>query len=119
METSEDRGIECQGVCFSFTEGKIVLAVYQNLPGVRRDLAGTTFLRAFTVDDWYEINKYLRKTFDNVEEVLGDVEEEEEEEEKVVVTASASSLPSIMPGKTVPLPKMTGSKEEEGKDGKE
>lgn len=77
MELSEDRGIECQGVCFNFVDGKIVLSVYQNLPGIKRDLAGTTFLRSFTIDDWLAVNKYLR-------DAAGDIEEDEEEEVSVI-----------------------------------
>ena len=88
MELSEDRGLECQGICFVLTDGKIVLSVYKNLPGIRRDLAGTSFLRAFTIDDWKAINGYLMDAVSDSEEVseipqVKEVEEEEEEEEVV------------------------------------
>ncbi|MCH7756700.1 hypothetical protein IIC45_01270, partial [Patescibacteria group bacterium] len=73
MELSEDRGLECQGVCFNFVDGKIVLSVYQNLPGIKRNLAGTTFLRAFTIDDWKAINRYLRDAVGDIEETYDGV----------------------------------------------
>ena len=71
MELSEDRGLECQGVCFDLTDGKIVLSVYKNLPGIKRNLAGTSFLRTFTIDDWKAINGYLMDCVgDEKEEVV-------------------------------------------------
>ena len=73
MEVSEDRGIESQGVCFDLVDGKIVLAVYKNLPGIKRHLAGTSFLRAFTIDDWKAINGYLMDCVGDVEETFDGV----------------------------------------------
>ena len=99
MELSEDRGLECQGVCFNFVDGKIVLSVYQNLPGIKRDLAGTTFLRSFTIDDWLAVNKYLR-------DAAGDIEEEEEEEEEE----------EVVQFRPIGVPNMT---KDEGNDGQE
>ena len=86
MELSEDRGLECQGICFDLTDGKIVLSVYKNLPGIKRNLAGTSFLRSFTIDDWKAINGYLMDAVSDSEEVsevpqVEEVEEEVEEEE--------------------------------------
>ena len=101
MEVSEDRGIESQGVCFNLVDGKIVLAVYQNLPGIKRNLAGTTFLRAFTIDDWLAVNGYLRSLLGNDDDM--DIEEEEKEEE-------------VIQFRPIGVPSMTLA---EGKDGKE
>ena len=101
MEVSEDRGIECQGVCFNLVDGKIVLAVYQDLPGIKRNLAGTTFLRSFTIDDWLAVNRYLRDMVGDVDDM--DVEKEEEEEE-------------VIPFRPIGVPSMTS---EEGNDGQE
>ncbi|MEK0326039.1 MAG: hypothetical protein QQN63_10085 [Nitrosopumilus sp.] len=115
MEVSEDRGIECQGVCFNLVDGKIVLAVYQNLPGIKRDLAGTTFLRAFEIDDWLVVNRFLKDMVGDVEMrelILGDVEEKEEEEEEVPTIHSER--------RDLSVPNMTNNEEEEeGNDGQE
>ena len=109
MELSEDRGIECQGVCFDFIDGKIVLSVYQNLPGIKRHLAGTTFLKAFTIDDWKAVNGYLM-------DAVGDDEDIEESERRDDLSVH----------KVNNIPKMSAivgseeeNKEEEGDDGEE
>jgi len=87
MECSEyiswDRGIECQGVCFNYADGEIVLSVYKNLPGVARELAGTSFQRTFSRDEWDAINKYLMKTHDDVEGVFVDDFDEDEEKKEL------------------------------------
>ncbi|KKL70584.1 hypothetical protein LCGC14_2103420 [marine sediment metagenome] len=64
MECSEDRGIECQGLCFNYVDGNVTLTVYKNLPGITRELAGTIFQRSFSINQWEEINGYLRETLD-------------------------------------------------------
>lgn len=73
MDVSEDRGIECRGVCFNYVDGKITLKVYQNLPGITRELAGTTFEKSFSLDEWKDINGYLMGILDRVEGVFDDV----------------------------------------------
>ena len=108
MEVSEDRGIESQGVCFNLVDGKIVLAVYQNLPGIKRDLAGTTFLRAFEIDDWLAVNGYLRNLLGDDDDMGG---EEVEEEEVSTIYSERRDLS---------IPNMTNNEEEEeGNDGQE
>ena len=115
MECSEDRGIESQGVCFNLVDGKIVLAVYQNLPGIERHLAGTTFLRAFTIDDWEDINGYLRD-MEMREVILGEEEEEDEvliaQENLVSSTTDISAKADEELSKVNSIPSMTKSKDE-------
>ena len=132
MEVSEDRGIECQGVCFNLVDGKIVLAVYQNLPGIKRDLAGTTFLRAFEIDDWLAVNRYLKdmvgddeETSDGVIEIDSEGKVHPPEAEKVLSeiqklreVAEITTIHSERRGLSVP--NMTNNEEEkEGNNGQE
>ena len=149
MELSEDRGIECQGVSFDFIDGKVVLAVYQNLPGIKRHLAGTTFLKAFTIDDWKAVNRYLGDMVgdDDVIEIDSEgkvhppeavsVLSEIQELRKVNNIPKMSNAVAILPENRVPatsgegqpmtkdeiqekFDSITGTQnEEEGKDGKE
>ena len=77
MECSEDRGIESNGLCFNYVDGNVTLTVFKNLPGVARELAGTIFQRAFSPQEWEEINRFLIKTLDKVEGVFNDVEEDD------------------------------------------
>ena len=109
MELSEDRGLESQGVCFDLTDGKIVLSVYKNLPGIKRNLAGTSFLRSFTIDDWKAINGYLMDAVGDVEEIVRSeeittihserrdlsVSKEKEEEEEEVIQFRPIGVPSM------------------------
>lgn len=88
MEVTEDRGIECKGLCFNYVNGSIVIAVYQNLPGIKRELAGTTFQKSFSPSEWEEVNRYLIETLDKAEGVFSDVEEEDSNKEKVEEGAS-------------------------------
>ena len=126
MEVSEDRGIECQGVCFNLVDGKIVLAVYQNLPGIKRNLAGTTFLRAFTIDDWLAVNRYLRdmvgdveETFDGVIEIDSEGKMYPPESEKVLSEIQKlRDEKKVFEAQYTNVPKMTKG-ENEGNDGQE
>ncbi len=116
MECSEDRGIECQGLCFNYVDGNVTLTVFKNLPGVARELAGTIFQRAFSPQEWEEINRFLMKTLDKVEGIFNDVEEDE------VVGESSPLFEQVVPESGEPpkansIPKMT--KEEMKEDGKE
>ncbi len=77
METSEDRGIECKGLCFNYVDGQVTLSMYQNPPGVRRDLCRTIFQKSFSPDEWSEINHYLMGALDKAEGIFVDEEEEE------------------------------------------
>ena len=113
MECSEDRGIELNGLCFNYVDGEVVLSVYKNLPGVTRKLAGTIFQRAFSPQEWEEINRFLMKTLDRVEGIFNDVEEDE------VVGESSPLFEQVVPESGEPpkansIPKMT--KEENGKE---
>lgn len=133
MEVSEDRGIECRGISFNYVDGKITLKVYQNLPGISRDLAGVTFEKSFSPNDWGEINSFLMKLHemtkgfpeddieivrddeDGVDEVrelkipiVGDAAEREDYE---VTTIHSERIDSSVSS----IPKMIG-KEEDGKE---
>jgi len=136
MEVSEDRGIECQGVCFDFIDGKIVLSIYQNLPGIKRHLAGTTFLKAFTIDDWKAVNRYLMDVIEpdiieidsegNVHppeavSILSGIRKLRDEVEEVPTIHSQRTDTSVnkIPKMTSPVPGMENKEEEEGNDGKE
>ena len=102
METSEDRGIECRGLCFDYVDGEVILSIYQNLPGIDRELAGTTFRKTFSPDEWGEINRHLMRVLDKAEGFFDDSEEEEDEEEE--------SIPSMS------IPKIVGNDKEDGKE---
>ena len=106
MECSKDRGIECKGVYFNYVDGEVILSVYQNLPGIKRELAGTTFRKTFSIDQWGEINHYLMETLDKVEGVF--VDEEAEEEETAPVDAEQHHIPvtTSISAKNVELLKM-------------
>ena len=127
MECSEDRGIECQGLCFNYVDGNVTLTVFKNLPGVARERAGTIFQRAFSPQEWEEINRFLMKTLDKVEGVfVDDFDEDEDEDEEEAKEAESSPLfEQVVPEAVGPLdrrnptkansiPKMT--KEEDGKE---
>ena len=96
METSEDRGIECKGLCFDYVDGEVILSVYQNLPGIDRELAGTTFRKTFSKDEWGEINRHLMGTLEMIEEVLGEADVEEEEDEDEEESIPSMSIPRIV-----------------------
>ena len=126
MEVSEDRGIESQGVCFDLVDGKIVLAVYKNLPGIKRHLAGTSFLRAFTIDDWKAINGYLMDAVGDVEETFDGVIKIDSKgkvhpPEAVKVLSDISQLRGgpVFPGKMIPLKKEEEREEEVVKEWQE
>lgn len=125
MELVKGRGLECNGVCFNYVDGKVVMAMYRELPGVSADVLQPNVSVTFSVDQWGEINKYLRETLDDVEGVFSDDdddgdegEEEVEEEESVLNVVSAPS--GILP-KVNSVPKMTEDDKEEieEKDGEE
>jgi len=103
MEKSEDRGIECKGVCFNYVDGNVTLKVYQNLPGITRKLAGTTLEKTFSKDEWREINRYLMGILDRVEEVFVDEDVEEEGNEPSDIQLSKMNN----------VPKMTEDDKEE------
>lgn len=106
MECSEDRGIECKGVCFNYVDGEVVLSVYQNLPGIKRELAGTTFRKTFSKGDWGEINNYLIGVFAKAEGVFVDEKVEEEETAPVDADQHHIPVPTSISAKNTELPKM-------------
>ena len=96
MEMFEDRGIECRGLCFDYVDGEVILSVYQNLPGIDRELAGTTFRKTFSKDEWGEINKYLIGVVDKAEGVFVDEEEDEDEDGYEEESIPSMSIPRIV-----------------------
>jgi len=85
MEVTDDRGIECRGLCFSYGNGEIHVEAYRDHPGVRRDLNEPYFHKHFSDSEWAEILDYLIQTRDAGPALVKDEEEtpeEEAEEEK-------------------------------------
>lgn len=148
METSEDRGIECKGLCFSYVDGNVILSVYQNLPGIRRDLAGTIFQKTFSGDEWSKINHYLDDSEmrgvilgeDDVIEidsegkvhppeavkVLSDISQLRKEDivadlaQEEITTIYSKRIDTSVPSTTLlNIPSMTKEKKEEANDGEE
>ena len=73
METVEGRGISNgNDVYFIFDAENdvVVMATYRDVPGVRSDLLKPNIVKAFTKDEWGEINEFL---------MAGAREEEEKE----------------------------------------
>ncbi len=119
MECSEDRGIECQGLCFNYVDGNVTLTVYKNLPGITRELAGTIFQRSFSISEWEEINGYLRETLDEAEGVFDDRDGDEKEEEGDEPDISSDDNEVVVPMVVSSLPAMSGTVPEAAGDDKE
>lgn len=78
MEIIDERGIECRGLCFSYSNGEVRLAAYRDHPGVRRNLNEPYFQKNFSMEEWAEVLDYLTQVKDAGPELV--VEETPEPE---------------------------------------
>ena len=70
MEIINGRGINCENeVYFDYVDGEIVMTMYRDMAGVRMDRRDPNVIKSFSIDQWEEINGYLRETLDDVEGV--------------------------------------------------
>ena len=130
MEFVKGRGICCENeVYFDYVDGEVVMTMYRDVPGVRMDRRAPNVIKSFSINQWEEINGYLRETLDEVEGVFDDRDEGEGEakeaessplfqqvtDNEVEVPTVVSSLP-VMSG-TVPeaVGDDKGDKKENGK----
>ena len=82
MDYVEGRGVCCGNeVYFDYVDGKVVMTMYRDMPGVRSDRLKPNVIKTFVPAQWGEINEYLMGTLDRVEGVFNDDEEEAEEAE--------------------------------------
>ena len=73
MELVKGRGICCENeVYFDYVDGEIVMTMYRDVPGVRMDRRAPNVIKSFSINQWEEINRYLRETLDEVEGVFDD-----------------------------------------------
>ena len=73
MELVKGRGICCENeVYFDYVDGEIVMTMYRDVPGVRMDRRAPNVIKSFSINQWEEINGYLRETLDEVEGVFDD-----------------------------------------------
>jgi len=79
MEVTDDRGIECRGLCFSIHDREVSVSAYRDHPGVRRDLNEPYFHKHFTFEEWGEIADYLMQMRDAGPELVVDEDEPEKE----------------------------------------
>ena len=73
MELVKGRGICCENeVYFDYVDGEIVMTMYRDVPGVRMDRRAPNVIKSFSINQWEEINGYLRETLDEAEGVFDD-----------------------------------------------
>ncbi len=107
METVEGRGICCGNeVYFDYVDGEVVMTMYRDMPGVRMDRRDPNVIKSFSVDQWGEINEYLKETLDDVEGVFRDNGFGEDE-----VIHEEADLSKMMPGaeNSIELPRMSNA----------
>ncbi len=76
MELVEGRGINCENeVYFDYVDGEIVMTMYRDMAGVRMDRRDPNVIKSFSIDQWEEINGYLREVLDDAEGVCDDGDE--------------------------------------------
>ncbi len=82
MDYVEGRGICCGNeVYFDYVDGEVVMTMYRDMPGVRSDRLKPNVIKTFSIDQWGELNEYLRVTLNDVEGVFNDGDGSEEVEE--------------------------------------
>jgi len=121
MEVTDDRGIECKGLCFALHHGEISVSAhhggisvsaYRDHPGVRRDLNEPYFHKHFTIEEWKEISDYLMQMHDRGDgpELVEDEDEEKDEPEKVEEVTT-----SVLSGGETERQKLDREREEKAK----
>jgi hypothetical protein len=107
MEVIDGRGISNGNDVYFIYDAEndvVVMATYRDVPGVRSDLLKPNIIKAFTKDEWGEINEFLSAGVSEHEYE----EEGEEEYPPVPLTANIAAKDIELP-KVNSIPSMTAN----------